>query len=400
MHSDTNITRLRVFAFALTMLGQGSLTLCIPSFPILASYFHVGAAIVKFSLTLFLLAYGVSQLLYGPLSDVYGRRKILIFGLLIMLFGSAATPLAHNFLFFNIARILQGFGAGATMVLIRASLRDVTSGSEYSKSMSFLSMGFAIGLGLFPLFGAFLTHWLSWHAVFVFLLVVVCLMLLAVINFYPETLSSDVGFNFTDTIQKYGKVVGSSIFWFFFGGGMCAYSIVLIYNVMTPFLVQQGMGWSAQAYGFLFIAIAFPYWLGSFCNSRMVTRFLPKIMVQAGLILIISAAAIMLFAAKLSSYLNIYVLILPFMIAVFGQSLIWSNAMALALNSFAQFSGVASSLFSCLQLLMSALINFVVIMIPDSSPVPVALCLGVFGILAIIFFITAFAANKAKYITM
>jgi MFS family permease len=282
------------------MLGQGTLTLCIPAFPALAHSLHTSEDSVKFSLTLFLLAYGLSQLVYGPVSDVFGRKKTLITGLCIMLIGSIITPFAHRLMIFNIARILQGLGAGATMVLIRASLRDVTSGPEYSKSMAYLSMGFAIGLGLFPLFGG------------------------------------------------------------------------------------------------LFIAIAIPYWLGAICNAKYVTKLSAKTMVKIGLTIIIISSAAMLFIGEATHHLNIYALMVPFFFAVLGQGLVWSNAMALALNSFSNISGVASSLFSCLQLAIASIINFVLMLAPDNSIVPIALSLGIFGVLSLALFSIAFFINTEK----
>ncbi len=326
MGLSNEVKRLRWFALALTMLGQGALTLCIPAFPALAHGLHAGNESVKFSLTLFLLAYGLSQLFYGPASDVYGRKKVLMIGLAIMFVGSIMTPFCHQLMQFDIARILQGLGAGATMVIIRASLRDVSSGHEYSKSMAYLSIGFAVGLGLFPMFGGFLSGWFGWQAVFVFLTVVVFATLLSVLLLFPETNPADASmkkFKLMDytrhVTQQYATVLRSGIFWLFFCGGMSVYAVVVIYNVMTPFLIQQHIGLTAQAYGMLSLVVAFPYWLGAVCNTKLLARLKARFMMLSGVVIIVVSSVAMFIIGLLTHHLNIYALLIPFCFAIFGQ---------------------------------------------------------------------------------
>ena len=129
---------------------------------------------------------------------------------------------------------------------------------------------------------------------------------------------------------------------------MSVYSVVIIYNVMTPFLVQQQIGLSAQSYGLLSIVIAAPYWLGAFCNTKLLKLLSSRFMTVSGGVIIMASAGAMYLGAILFHHLNINILMVPFFLAIFGQSLAWSNAMAHAVQKFSQFPGVANSLFSCL----------------------------------------------------
>ena len=177
------------FALILTMLGQGAFTLYIPSLPELGHDFHSSPTEIKFTLTIFLLSYGISQIFYGPISDIFGRKKPLLFGMALIIIGSIWAIFVKDLWAFNLARIIQGLGAGATMVLIRAALRDSLSGPDLASGTAYLSIGFATGLGIFPVIGGVLTHWFSWEADFIFLAIITIIIFGVIIFYLPETLT-------------------------------------------------------------------------------------------------------------------------------------------------------------------------------------------------------------------
>ena len=209
--------RIMFFALILTMLGQGSFTLYVPSLPNLSHSFHCSTTQIKFTLTIFLFVYGISQLFYGPISDVIGRKKPLLFGISLMLIGSIWTIFTKDLLTFNLSRILQGLGTGATMVLIRAAIVDSLSGPDQPKGTACLSIGFAIGLGLFPVIGGALTIWFNWQSNFIFLAIVNIIFLLAVFFLFPETLHQHKKqvnlLNYSGTaIKQYWQVMNYLVF--------------------------------------------------------------------------------------------------------------------------------------------------------------------------------------------
>ena len=209
--------RILFFALILTILGQGSFTLYVPSLPNLSHSFHCSITQIKFTLTIFLFVYGISQLFYGPISDVIGRKKPLLFGIALMFIGSIWTIFTKDLLTFNLSRIVQGLGTGATMVLIRAAMLDCLSGPDQPKGTAYLSIGFAIGLGIFPVIGGFLTNWLGWQANFIFLAIVNMIFLVCIFFFFPETLhpqnKQDNLLNYSRTaIKQYWQVIYDKIF--------------------------------------------------------------------------------------------------------------------------------------------------------------------------------------------
>jgi MFS transporter, DHA1 family, 2-module integral membrane pump EmrD len=396
-----NSRTIMIFALILTMLGQGSFTLYVPSLPALAHDLHSSATQIKFTLTIFLLSYGISQIFYGPISDIYGRKKPLVFGIILIIIGSIWTIVVKDLWTFNLSRVIQGIGAGATMVLIRAALRDSLSGADLAKGMAFLSIGFAMGLGIFPVVGGVLTHWFNWQADFIFLSIISVIILIIILIYFPETLNKDkeklsISKYSTQVLKQYWQVIIDKIFWLFLLGGMSAYAVVVAYNVMTPFLFQNVIGLSAQEYGLISIVIGFPYWLGAFLNAKFVKKIGAKFFMLVGAAIIIIAGIFLLIFKFSGMHINIYIVLIPLCFAVFGQALVWSNAMAKSLQSFPEFAGVASAFFSSVQLAISALIAAILALITEVNQLPLSVTILIVGILSALIILCSFWVSKVK----
>lgn len=391
--------RIMFFALILTMLGQGSFTLYVPSLPNLSHSFHCSTTQIKFTLTIFLLAYGISQLFYGPISDVLGRKKPLLFGIALMLIGSIWTIFTKDLLTFNLSRILQGLGTGATMVLIRAAIVDSLSGPDQPKGTACLSIGFAIGLGLFPVIGGALTSWLNWQSNFIFLAIVNIIFLLAVFFFFPETLNKEQEkkslFKYGHlAIKQYWQVITDKVFWIFLIGGLCAYSVVTAYSVMTPFLFQKTIGMSVHEYGLLSIVVAIPYWLGAFISKKLVKKTGTKFFMYIGSLIIIISGIVLIILKFYVAHINLYIILIPFCFAVFGQALVWSNAMSEALQDCSGFAGIASAFFGCCQFGISAVVAAILALFKETNQMPISVTVLVVGILSGIITIAAFKIAK------
>lgn len=146
--------------------------MCLPSLPLIALHFHSSLKLTKDLISLFFLGFGVSQLFYGPLSERYGRKKVVLFGLMIFNVGALLAVFSHTITQLLLMRLMQGLGAGALMVSSRAIIRDVYNNVDYIKATSYLSMSFALGLGIIPLVGSYLQHYFNWQAIFLFLFLI------------------------------------------------------------------------------------------------------------------------------------------------------------------------------------------------------------------------------------
>jgi len=371
----------------MTTLGQAAVALYLPALPAISADLHLPASIIKASVTSFLFGYGFSQLFYGPLSDWYGRKPLLLIGIIIFCIGCVINIFAHTGEMFLAARLIQGLGCGSTITLGRSILRDCFSGKELASAASYLSMGFAIGLGTTPIIGAYLQSYFGWRADFVFLLLLGIILLFIFWQWLPETSSREKTKNnlpqfFVQTLKDYASILRSTLFWKFLLGGLFAYGVVIAYNIMTPFLIQNVLGYSIKFYGWLALLVAIPYYTAASLNRKLVLKFGVQEIFNVGIGLILVGGFSMLVSMFLW-HTHLAGIIIPILIATFGQALVFPNTIAGALHSFPQSSGgKASALFSTLQMLLISGISATMVILPDNTPLFLSIILLALGLLS------------------
>ena len=174
---------------AMTGLGPFTMQILIPSMPMLAVALAVPYATIQLTLTLYLVGVALAQLVYGPLSDRYGRKPLLLGGLLIYLVGSIAAALAPSAAWLIVARVLQAVGSCAGLVLGRAMIRDSYPRDRAAAVLGYVSTAMAVAPMLSPIIGSLLHEHFGWRATMLSCLVFGLPLLLAVRAKLPETLA-------------------------------------------------------------------------------------------------------------------------------------------------------------------------------------------------------------------
>lgn len=372
----------------MTTLGQAAITLYLPAFPKIATDLQINPLAVKTSITVFLLGYGFSQFIYGPFSDRYGRKPILLTGLAIFSMGCATNILVHTQTEFLLTRLIQGIGCGATITIGRSILRDCFSGKALAGATSYLSMGFAISLGISPVIGAYLQTYLSWRADFVFLTLISLLLFCIFWRWLPETnpitQNDDPAHDFTmnQILKDYRSIIQDIQFIKFMLGGLFAYAVVVSYNVMTPFLIQNVLGYSANVYGWITVLIAAAYYSAATVNRKLTLKFSSNYLYIWGVSLIILSGLVMALTA-LNEKISIIFIMVPMVVATFGQALIFSNTIAAALHHFPQKLGSrASAALSSSQMLLVGILSAIIAIPANNSQLPLAIVLVLLGLLS------------------
>jgi DHA1 family 2-module integral membrane pump EmrD-like MFS transporter len=384
-------------------LTQGGLILYTPALSQMASAFHVSAALIKMTLTAYLLGFGLSQLFYGPLSDRIGRRKTLLIGLSIASVGAILAVLSTNYSMLILSRCIQGAGFGACMTLSRVILKDSFSGVEYAKKASYLSGGFAVVYGLSPILGAKLIEYFSWQSEFYCLLVLIQLALWGYFFFLPEThfkLKTELSItNYTkQTLKDYLSVISQAKFLILILSGVCAYAVMIAFSTMGPFLLEKKLHYSPMIYSLVTLIIAVFYYLGSMANRYLLERFDINQIMKVGMSLIITSGAILVFISLVIPSVNIFEIVLPLLIAVLAIGLIWSNCIVLALKDLTHIGGTAAAAFSCLQMMCSGVISGIVAIPDNTSMKPFAVTVLTLGVLSLLIFTVIYrrARNQPK----
>ncbi|ATH80935.1 Bcr/CflA family efflux MFS transporter [Pseudomonas sp. KHPS1] len=364
----------------LTALGEISTQLLIPALGALERGLHAVPGSSLLALTLFVAAFGLGQLFFGPLSDRLGRRPVLLAGLSLYLLASLGMLLAENIQMLIAARVLQGFGACAALVLARAIARDVWQ-AEAGPALALTVLGMFTAIVLSPLLGGLLTQYGGWRAPLVASLVVGSVALLAVLGGYREShvqrdpqagrLSRLAG-DYRDLLRSCRAL---------------ALTIAATYGAM--FVVVAGssavyiglLGLTAAQYGMTFAAIVSGLLGGALFTLRNVQRLGPQRVVAIGVALVLTGAFLTL-AIYLLFGLSLLGLSLPQMLVTLGGGMVLPAAVAGAVIPNPQRAGLAAGLMGFAQMAGATLGGLLLTWLQDGSAWPMVALHALFAALA------------------
>jgi len=178
---------LLVMLVLLVAVGQMAQTIYVPNIADMAQSLSVKPGAVQRVMAAYLIAYGSSQLIYGPLSDKVGRKPVILTGMMIFLVGAAGAMMAQSLTLLIVASAVQGMGTGVAGVMARTMPRDLYSGGALRQANSLLNMGILVSPLIAPLIGGALAAWLGWRASFGFLLLLCAGVAFSMYRWLPET---------------------------------------------------------------------------------------------------------------------------------------------------------------------------------------------------------------------
>jgi DHA1 family bicyclomycin/chloramphenicol resistance-like MFS transporter len=172
----------------LAVVGPFAIDLYLPAMPQIVADLNTDDAAVQFTFTVYFIAFGLAQLIYGPLADRYGRRLPVFLGLVVYIIGSLMCAWAADVDALTLGRLVQAIGAGAPMVIVRAVVRDLHTGTEATRLMALVMLVFSISPMLAPLAGSVLITFGSWRLIFLTLGVLAFASMVMIYFQLPETL--------------------------------------------------------------------------------------------------------------------------------------------------------------------------------------------------------------------
>ena len=371
---------------ALTTFGPMAIDLYLPAFPDVAADLGVSLSTVPLTLTAAMLGLGLGQILYGPLSDRYGRKRPLIAGLVLFTVASIACALAPNFGAFLAMRFVQSLGGSAGVVIARAIVRDLYSGKALAQALSIVVMVFALAPVLAPSLGAALLQLGSWRWLFWFLAVfgVLCL---AAASLLPETLgpSARTDHGFSRALGVYASLLRDSRF---LAPGILAgstYVVLFAYISSSPEVMIDFFGLSEFAFALLFGALALCFAAGAQLNRRLLNSFSIMQLIVAFVIVQSVASATLLLSLIIGA--NIFVVSVAVGAAMTTVGVVSANATALCLDPFPRAAGSAAALLGVVGMGVGAFVSttLVVVQMPVVLELGVAMVAGsILGLLALL----------------
>jgi DHA1 family bicyclomycin/chloramphenicol resistance-like MFS transporter len=369
----------------LTALGPFAIDMYLPSMPGIGASLGTDADTVMLSLTLYFVSFAVGQIVFGPLSDRFGRKPPLYAGVALFLFASMGCALAGDIHTLLVLRLLEGLGGATGMVIARAMVRDLHSGHEEVRLLSLLLLVFSVSPLLAPLIGSFVIERGSWRHVFWFIaaLSVVALALAALLM--PETRSREARRQHHEAglLTACKRVLGDRNFLALTFVGALANAGFFVFLSSSSFVFTGQYGLSPRLYSLVFSVNALAFFAGMQLSGVLGRRvglrrvILPGASAYAAVVLLL-LGLILVGVDRLGVVVSLLFLGYGFM------GLMLPVASVLALEDHGDIAGTASSLMGTLQLVTGSLMMALSGQFGDGSVLPMVGAIAVCAVLALL----------------
>lgn len=357
----------------LTAFAPLSIDMYLPAFPTLTTALETDGTTVQLSLASFFIAFAAGQVLFGPLSDRFGRRAPLFGSLLLYAVASIGCALAQSIEALIVLRLLQGFGACAGGVISRAVVRDLFERDEAARIFSALILVMGAAPIFAPLLGGKLLIWADWRAIFWFLSGVGLVCLAAVIWRMPETQKVEhiQSLQPGRIVRTYVRLLCDVRFVAYALIGALSLGGLFAYVAGSPFVFIDLFGLAPDDYAVLFGLSALGFVTAAQFNGRLIPRFGPARLLSAGTTVYVLGSAVLVLVTT-TGWGGVPGFVVPVVVAISALGLMLPNTSAMALAHFPQVAGSASALLGCLQFTFAAIATVLMGAIQAESAVPVA----------------------------
>ena len=335
-------------------LGPAAIDMYLASMPQMSHDLDVSYAATQWTLTVFLIAMGLGQLVFGPISDAYGRRLPLILGILTYIVSSFAASLAGNLEWLIIARLFQGLGAATAIVVVMSMVRDVAEEQQAAQLYALLNSIVALGPIIAPAIGGLIGAHYGWQGIMLFLAGLGTLVLLNALVNIPETLA----------VQKREKMQLSRVFLVyaqilkqrFFLLQLLALSAVFFFLFAyiggSSFIYQHNYGLSVEQFGLVFGFTSISLIIGASLSAYLVKKMPLSRLAYLGAAAM-SIAGIVCFIAELFGF-GLVGIVSGIACALLGLGILEATIMALAMNSQASNLGASAALLGAVPMVLAS----------------------------------------------
>lgn len=375
-----------IFASSASVL---STDLYAPSLASLPAYFGTSAEAVKLTMTLNVLAYALCQLIYGPLSDRFGRRPILIAGMVAFTAAGAACALATTIEQLIAARILQGATGATQAVLVYAIIRDLFSGTERIQAMAIFGLVFGAAPAIAPLLGGYIHVYLGWRANFLVLTAIAFTAVVLIYRFLPESSRPDRhAISLREISHSYFALITNRTFVGYTILTGTSLGAIFAFLTAGPFIFINNFGVPTQAFGLYYMFMVICYMLGSLATNRAAKLVKTRLILRAGIgATLVGAVFVMwLVQSGLESPLTITI---GMCFIFLGSGPVFAISPSKALDNTVNRVGYAAALIGCSELAVGGLAAAAVTVFHDESTMPLAITLVVLAIAAILLLLVA-----------
>ncbi len=378
--------RMIILLAAVSALGPVGMQILLPALPVIKQKFYVTNDVAQLTLSLSMLAIAIGTLVYGPLSDKFGRKRVMLVGIVITIFGSIVCFVADSIMLLISGRFIQAFGGAVGLVLARAIVRDVYGPEEAARVIATLVMVMVVLPMMSPALGGELMQRFGFESVFIVIAFASAIAFVFLFLWLPETLAKPVPFEGVKSmLMTFSRLLASRVFC---GYAFCVTFVSVVFFSFisaAPEIMVSVLKRPPTEYGYYFIMIPAGFMTGNYV-ARHYGRTISidnMIAIGASIGVIGIVLALLLQTLGMSSPVALF---LPIALAVFGNGITLPNAQAAAINEFPEYAGTASGLTGFLQMAVSSVAAQAVALIFNGTVYPLLGLMLVASIISLLIF--------------
>jgi len=353
-----------IIFISVVMLLQAPLAMEVyaPSLPAMVQAFNATPRDIQLTMIVYLAAVSVAQIILRIMADHYGRRRLLLSTMPLLVAGSLMIVCANTLTTVLVGRVIQGVGAGICAASARAILTDAFEGPELNRGIAYLMTAYTFFPITLPLIGGFIQQSVGWRGNFIFILLASGIAYLFFVFKLPETyFSKDTPpLDKTTLIKNYGAVLTHKTYLFGVLINALMWSMMMVFSLVGPFLIQSKLGESAIVYGYLATTIGMGFFIGTRLNHTLLKATTSDNLMRASLLICL------LFSIILETFISIqwnttWAVMSPIFFMMIGVGVGFPHFYAAAISAVPEHPAIAHALISPLILISSVMIAGVVV---------------------------------------
>jgi len=380
---------------ALTAVGPLSTDMYLPSLPDIAHEFHASTPQVQLTLSAFLIGFAVGQIVYGPVSDRYGRKPVLLAAVGLFCAASLACTLSTSIEMLIAARAAQALGGSGAVVLTRAIVRDLYSGVRAGRELSLIGSVMALAPVLAPIGGGALQTVFGWQAIFVVLIAAGAIAMAISWTLLPETLAKRTMDGApVSMLRSYRIVLSNPVYLAYLGLGSFSYAGLFAWLSGASFVLQNLYGLTPFVFGVVFAIGAVGYMVGTTIAARVVARLGLDRVAGLGSAMLAFGGLLMSLSVALGLTSSLS-LVLPVAMFLAGLGMVLPQSIAGAMTPFPERAGAASSLFGFVQQTAAAVCGALVAWLLGRNAWPLAAAMALMGCATLLLWLLTRGVRRA-----
>ena len=355
----------------LTALTPLAIDAYLPSFPAIAEDLNQEISVVQLTLSTYLFVFAAFQIVYGPISDAIGRRKVVVFGLIGFIAGCLICALADSFSTLMLGRVVQAIGGAAVAVTVPALVKDNLTTDQFAKAMSMVILAMALAPLVAPILGGAILVAFNWHAIFVFLILLSLLSIFLFLRTIPETLPPEkrTPLSLKSSIRNYIKLLKNPIVMGYISAGSLHFSGMMCFVTGASFVYIELYGIDEAMFGFLFGLNVLTMMAATTINGRFVERLgINTLMRYAMMVLLVDVTFLTILCFMERPPLACIVIGLMFFTGPIG--ILGSGTVGGAMRRAGELNGSVAALAGFSRFSLGALMGVILSIIHNGSFVP------------------------------